>query len=63
MNPNAQHEWPQLEPIRTGLRNRCPRCGEGHLFDGFLKLRDGCEVCGLRYAFADPADGTSFFVI
>ncbi|MDX3885068.1 MULTISPECIES: DUF983 domain-containing protein [Sphingomonadales] len=55
--------WPKLEPIRTGLRGRCPRCGQGHLFQGFLKLRDGCEVCGLSYDFADPADGPAFFVI
>lgn len=55
--------WPKLDPIRTGLRGRCPRCGEGKLFDGFLKLRDGCDRCGLSYAFADPADGPAFFVI
>ena len=55
--------WPRLEPVRTGVRGRCPRCGEGHLFDGFLKLRDECEVCGLSYDFADPADGPAFFVI
>ena len=29
-----------------GLRLRCPNCGEGHLFDGFLKVRQTCEVCG-----------------
>ena len=55
--------WPRLEPVRTGVRGRCPRCGKGHLFDGFLKLRDECEVCGLSYDFADPADGPAFFVI
>jgi len=55
--------WPKLEPIRTGLRGRCPRCGEGRLFAGFLRLRDSCERCGLSYAFADPADGPAFFVL
>jgi uncharacterized protein (DUF983 family) len=33
------------------------------LFQGFLKLRQKCEVCGLDYSFADPADGPAFFVI
>lgn len=56
-------EWPRLEPIRTGIRGRCPRCGEGRLFDGFLRLRDECDACGLDYSFADPADGPAFFVI
>lgn len=55
--------WPPLSPLHTGLRGRCPRCGQGHLFDGFLKLRQECEVCGLDYSFADPADGPAFFVI
>ncbi|MBN9061018.1 MAG: hypothetical protein BGP06_17255 [Rhizobiales bacterium 65-9] len=55
--------WPRLSPIRTGLRGRCPRCGEGHLFQGFLKLRPSCEACGLDYSFADPADGPAFFVM
>jgi uncharacterized protein (DUF983 family) len=55
--------WPKLEPIRTGIAGHCPRCGKGRLFDGFLKLRPGCDQCGLSYAFADPADGPAFFVI
>ena len=56
------HRWPKLPPISTGPRGRCPRCGRGHIFDGFLKVRDNCEVCGLDYAFADPADGPAVFV-
>jgi uncharacterized protein (DUF983 family) len=52
-----------LPPFQTGIRGRCPRCGQGHLFKGFLTLRPDCEVCGLDYAFADPADGPAFFVI
>ncbi|WP_159999863.1 DUF983 domain-containing protein [Roseomonas sp. 18066] len=55
--------WPPLSPFQTGIRGRCPRCGEGHIFDGFLALRPGCEACGLDYGFADPADGPAFFVI
>lgn len=49
--------------ISTAMRCRCPRCGEGRLFDGFLTLRQSCEVCGLDYSFADPADGPAFFVM
>jgi len=44
-----------------GLRCRCPRCGEGPLLRGFLKIRDACPNCGLDYGFADPADGPAFF--
>jgi uncharacterized protein (DUF983 family) len=50
-------------PIGCGLRGRCPRCGEGHLFQGFLTLRPACEHCGLDYSFADAGDGPAVFVI
>jgi uncharacterized protein (DUF983 family) len=35
-----------LTGIGRGLRLRCPHCGEGHLFTGFLKVSSACEVCG-----------------
>lgn len=56
-------EWPDLSPVRSGLAMRCPRCGKGKLFNGFLALAPRCDVCGLDYTFADPADGPAFFVI
>ena len=61
--PPISSEWPPLDPMKVGLRCRCPRCGEGALFDGFLTIAPRCEVCGLDYGFADPADGPAFFVI
>tara|TARA_B100000378_G_scaffold276990_1_gene276144 strand:- start:632 stop:1024 length:393 start_codon:yes stop_codon:yes gene_type:complete len=60
---NGNSEWPRLEPWRVGIRGKCPRCGKGRLFSSFLKLAPKCEVCGLDYDFADPADGPAFFVI
>ncbi|MBS7534403.1 DUF983 domain-containing protein [Ancylobacter sonchi] len=56
-------QWPPLSPYRTGVRGLCPRCGQGHMFEGFLKLKPRCEVCGLDYSYADPADGPAFFVM
>lgn len=50
-------------PIGRGLRGRCPRCGEGKLFQGFLGLRPACEHCGLDFNFADAGDGPAVFVI
>lgn len=61
--PAETKVWPRLPPVKTGIRGRCPRCGEGRLFAGFLALAERCNVCGLSYAFADPADGPAFFVI
>jgi len=50
-------------PIARGVRCRCPRCGEGTLFHGFLSLRPACDRCGLDYKFADSGDGPAVFVI
>jgi len=55
--------WPPVEPIPTGLKGRCPRCGEGRLFSGFLTVAKECPVCRLDYSFADAGDGPAVFVI
>lgn len=49
--------------IVAGLLGRCPRCGKGRLFQGFLTLRPRCESCGLDFSFVDSADGPAFFVM
>jgi uncharacterized protein (DUF983 family) len=46
-----------------GLACKCPRCGGGKLYAGFLTLRPRCEVCGLDYAFIDTGDGPAIFII
>ena len=52
-----------VSPYVAGLTGRCPRCGEGKLFDGFLALRERCTACGLDYSFADAGDGPAVFVM
>jgi uncharacterized protein (DUF983 family) len=49
--------------IAAGLKGRCPRCGQGRLFSGFLALKPRCAACGLDFGFADSADGPAVFVI
>jgi uncharacterized protein (DUF983 family) len=34
------------QAIGRGLRGRCPHCGEGRLFNRFLKVVPNCDVCG-----------------
>ena len=63
--PGAQPDrdaWRTIPPWRTGPAGRCPRCGIGHIFRGFLSIRDRCEICGLDFSYADPADGPAVFV-
>jgi uncharacterized protein (DUF983 family) len=51
------------ESAMRGLACRCPRCGKGKLYAGFLTLRPRCESCGLDYAFMDSGDGPAIFII
>ncbi len=55
--------YPPQNPVAVGLKGRCPRCGEGRLFSGFLTLAPKCSACGLDFRFADSADGPAVFVI
>ncbi|MEP7241700.1 MAG: DUF983 domain-containing protein [Devosia sp.] len=52
-----------VSPFAAGWSCRCPRCGEGDLYAGFLKVAPRCQSCGLDLAFADSGDGPAVFVI
>jgi uncharacterized protein (DUF983 family) len=54
---------PSVSPYTAGLRGRCPRCGEGPLFAGYLTLAPRCSHCNLDFSFADSGDGPAAFVI
>jgi len=55
--------YPRLSPFSTGLACRCPRCGRGKLYKGFLSVVEKCPACGLDLAGADAADGPAVFII
>ena len=58
------HDTPSLaSTIIPGLAGRCPACGRGKMFTGYLTLVPRCSVCGLDYRFADSGDGPAVFVI
>jgi len=43
--------------LARGARGRCPQCGAGAMFDGFIKVRGHCSRCGelLHHHRADDA--------
>jgi uncharacterized protein (DUF983 family) len=49
--------------LAAGLRCRCPACGEGALFEGFLAVRPRCAVCGLDLSAQDSGDGPVAFIV
>jgi uncharacterized protein (DUF983 family) len=61
---NASPDTPTLQQsVWRGLACKCPRCGNGKLFSGFLSLRQRCEACRLDFAFIDTGDGPAIFII
>ena len=59
---NEEPDYPPQSPLTTGILGRCPRCGKGRMFNGFINLAPRCDSCGLDYAFADSGDGPAVFV-
>lgn len=55
-------DYPPQPAFLTGIKGKCPRCGRGDLFEGFLHLAPCCRVCGLDLGFAESADGPAVFV-
>lgn len=50
-------------PFLAGLAGRCPNCGKGALFKGFIKVADRCSACGFDLKAADSGDGPAVFII
>jgi len=62
--PEGSQSFQQVRsPAAAGLRGRCPRCGKGKMFAGFLDVVETCPECGLDYSFADSGDGPAVFII
>lgn len=54
-------EKTSISPLLAGLMLRCPNCGKGRLFKGYLKLADHCAVCGENLAALEQGDGPAVF--
>ena len=49
--------------LSVALHCRCPRCGEGRLFDGLLAVKARCTHCGLDLRAEDAGDGPAVLVM
>lgn len=56
-------ERPIKPALLRGWRRKCPNCGKGDVFQGYLKVRDNCAVCHepLHHQRAD--DGPAYLTI
>jgi len=53
---------PKLAMTR-GFKRTCPRCGKGHLFDGYLAVATECDQCGLNLTPQRADDGPAYLTI
>lgn len=60
---SSGYSGPPASPVSAGLAGRCPRCGQGRLFQGYIKVRPRCEACDLDFAFVDSGDGPAVFIM
>ena len=51
------------DAMLRGMRFRCPRCGEGHLFRRFLKPVDACAECGHDWTKQQADDFPAYVAI
>ncbi len=64
LRPLAKAEQSRQAPlIKTALTCRCPGCGRGRMFNGFLDTRETCPDCGLKLRRMDNGDGPAVFLI
>ena len=49
--------------LGRGARGRCPNCGEGRLFRGFLQVADACEACGEAFHHHRADDAPAYLTI
>jgi uncharacterized protein (DUF983 family) len=49
--------------FKRGLARRCPNCGEGALFRGYLKVDPTCEACGHNNSAYRADDGPAYFTV
>ena len=54
---------PMKPAMLLGFRRLCPKCGEGHLFDGYLKVVDECPVCAEEMYHHRADDGPAYLTI
>ncbi|NBB52332.1 DUF983 domain-containing protein [Rhizobium sp. CRIBSB] len=53
----------RVDPIRAGLLCRCPHCGKGRLYAGFLKVAERCDACGFDFRTLNTGDGAAVFIM
>jgi uncharacterized protein (DUF983 family) len=54
---------PTRQAFVRGLLQRCPNCGNGHLFRAYLKQVDACAACGEAFRDIRADDGPAWATV
>lgn len=49
-----------MTALKRGLRRKCPACGEGKAFRGYLKVKDACDNCQTPLGLYPCDDGPAY---
>ncbi len=60
INLTERAHWPAM---RNGWKRKCPNCGKGNLFNGYLKVRNSCQVCRQEFHHHRADDGPAYLTI
>ncbi len=60
--PDARQR-PLLAGLLRGASRRCPRCGEGAMFAGYVRQAETCSRCGLDIGAYRADDAPPYFTI
>lgn len=52
-----------LETFWRGMRRLCPRCGQGHMFSGYLSVREACDACQMPFEPLRSDDAPPYFTL
>jgi uncharacterized protein (DUF983 family) len=59
--PGLKQSWSTV--LLRGLRHRCPSCGRGAIFGGYVRVNNRCDGCGLEFAAYRSDDAPAYFTI
>jgi uncharacterized protein (DUF983 family) len=59
--PGLKQSWSTV--LLRGLRHRCPSCGRGAIFGGYVRVNNQCDGCGLEFAAYRSDDAPAYFTI
>jgi uncharacterized protein (DUF983 family) len=63
VKPVEVEDRPLRPALLRGWKRKCPKCGSGPLFRGYLTVRKSCAVCGQEFHHHRADDGPAWATV